>query len=64
MSEIKDFCLTCDGRGSVVDPDPYADRRQMVTCRTCQGSGRVPAGKGRPPRPYTGRVTLESDLKR
>ena len=40
MSDIARACVACDGQGTWVEPDSHA-RGRIVTCRECDGCGRV-----------------------
>lgn len=33
------ICLSCGGRGEVIDNDPYADTKLWVGCQSCNGTG-------------------------
>lgn len=41
-------CGQCGGAGSVRDPDPYADRRQLITCPTCGGRRKLTVPEAKP----------------
>lgn len=39
VAPARPACRRCSGRGSILDPDLYADRRDYVTCPACAGTG-------------------------